>query len=330
MIRHALGNSICTLALVMLLSSSAPRLDTAPPTASITNKLIEAQLYLPDAKDGYYRGPRFDWSGVMSDLKYKNHTYFGQWFDTYSPTLHDAIMGPVDAFDAIGFAEAKPGERFLKIGIGTLVKPDDKPWHFAGQYEIVDPGKWKVKKKSDQVEFVHQHVWNDYGYTYTKVVRLEPGKPELTLLHTLKNTGSRVLETNVYNHNFFVIDKQPTGPDFNITFPFTLGGENKSPAGIGELQGNRIVYQRVLGKGETLLYAPLTGFGDSAKDNQVTIENRKTGAGVKISCDLPITRMVYWSASTTVCPEPFSKIKVNPGEELSWKNVYEFYIVEPQ
>src|SRR5687767_2853137 len=91
--------------LFILITAGAPV--ATFPEATISNGMIVAHLYLPDAKEGYYRGPRFDWSGVISDLKYKDHTYFGQWFDTYSPTLHDAIMGPVDAFDAIGFTEAK-------------------------------------------------------------------------------------------------------------------------------------------------------------------------------------------------------------------------------
>lgn len=314
--------AFCTLTLLVLLTAS-----TTPdfPEATITNGLIEARLYLPDVKQGYYRGARFDWSGVVYHLKYKDHTYFGQWFEKYSPTLHDAIMGPVDAFDPIGFADAKPGDSFLKIGIGTLLKPDDKPYHYAAAYEIQDNGNWRVERESDQVEFVQQHAWKDYGYTYTKTLRLEPGKPELTLHHTLKNTGSRALETSVYNHNFFVIDQQPTGPDFNIIFPFNLTGELKSQEGIGELQDNRIVYKRVLAKGESVLFVPLLGFGDSAKDNQVTIENRKTGAGVRISCNLPIERLVYWCASTTVCPEPFSRIQVAPGGEITWSNVYKFY-----
>jgi len=326
-------NVICALTL-LLLTATAPDRRYAPggkpkefPEATITNGLIEAHVYLPDTKDGYYRGARFDWAGVVSSLVYNEHSYFGQWFEHYSPTLHDAIMGPVDAFYPVGFDEAKPGDSFLKIGIGTLLRPDDKPYHFSTPFEIQDYGKWKVKRKKDQVEFVHEHVWKEYGYVYTKILRLEPGKPELTLLHTLKNTGSRVLETNVYNHNFFVIDQQPTGPDFTITFPFPLAGEGKGPVGIGELQGNSIVYNRVLAKGENFYCSPLLGFGDSAKDNQVTIENRKTGAGVKISCDLPIARIVYWSAPATVCPEPYSNIRVAPGEEISWKNVYEFYIL---
>ena len=65
------------------------------PQAEISNGIMKASLYLPDAKEGYYRGTRFDWSVVISSLEYKGHSYFGQWFVDYSPTKHDAIMGPV-------------------------------------------------------------------------------------------------------------------------------------------------------------------------------------------------------------------------------------------
>ncbi len=47
------------------------------PSAKITNGLITATLHLPDAQKGYYRGTRFDWSGVMPSLEYKGHQYFG-------------------------------------------------------------------------------------------------------------------------------------------------------------------------------------------------------------------------------------------------------------
>ena len=35
-----------------------------PPQAEITNGQIRVKLYLPDARNGYYRATRFDWSGV--------------------------------------------------------------------------------------------------------------------------------------------------------------------------------------------------------------------------------------------------------------------------
>jgi len=107
------------------------------PEAEISNGLIKAGLYLPDPDNGYYRGSRFDWSGVMASLDYKGHHYFGQWFTEYSPTLHDAILGPVEAFDPVGYNEAKTGEPFLKIGIGILSKTDESPYAFAKPYPIV-------------------------------------------------------------------------------------------------------------------------------------------------------------------------------------------------
>ncbi|MGC2656331.1 MAG: hypothetical protein WA324_00025, partial [Bryobacteraceae bacterium] len=50
------------------------------PKAEISNSEIQAKIYLPDAARGYYRGTRFDWSGVLYTLQYKNHNYYGPWF----------------------------------------------------------------------------------------------------------------------------------------------------------------------------------------------------------------------------------------------------------
>ena len=50
-----------------------------PPKADISNQWIRAKLYLPDVQNGYYRGARFDWSGVIASLEYAGHNYFGRW-----------------------------------------------------------------------------------------------------------------------------------------------------------------------------------------------------------------------------------------------------------
>ena len=145
----------------------------------------------------------------MPELEYQGHSYFGQWFEKYSPTLHDAIVGPVDAFTPIGYEEAKAGENFLKIGIGLVTKAEEKPYSFVTPYTIANYGVWKVKKKSDEVTFTHTLKDNVYAYEYKKTVQLPKGKPEMVLLYSLKNTGKQAIETTVYNHNFFVMDKQP-------------------------------------------------------------------------------------------------------------------------
>ena len=78
-----------------------------------------------------------------------------------------------------------------------------------------------------------------YAYSYTKVVRLAPGRPEMTIAHRLRNTGTKAITTNVYNHNFVVLDRQPIGPDFVVKFPFPLipGARGRGPAPTGAAPG---------------------------------------------------------------------------------------------
>jgi hypothetical protein len=141
-------------------------------------------------------------------------------------------MGPVEEFGPLNYNEAKPGENFIMIGIGILKKPDEKDHDRFGYYQIVDHGKWKVRTKSDQVQFIHKLDHDGYSYEYSKTVRLLKDKPVLEVSHILKNTGNKTITTNMYNHNFLVIDNQPIGPDFVMTFPYNIKGEGQ---GIGTI-----------------------------------------------------------------------------------------------
>jgi hypothetical protein len=220
-------NRFYTILALLAVFAMAAKPNEPFPEARIKNGLITARLYLPDTSTGYYRGSRFDWSGVIPELEYRGHTYFGQWFEKYSPTLHDAIMGPVEDFYPIGYDEAKVGESFLKIGIGMVAKPQEAKYFFANPYVITNSGSWKTGKKSDQVEFIHTLNDKDYGYQYTKIVYLEKNKPVMVLSHKLKNTGNRPIETNVYNHNFLVLDKEPVGTSYVLKVPFRLSGQEQ-------------------------------------------------------------------------------------------------------
>jgi hypothetical protein len=295
------------------------------PQTEISNGLIQAKIYLPDSKEGYYRGTRFDWSGNMPSLKFAGHEYFGQWFTDYSPEIHDVIMGPVEDFTSPDYQEVKPGENFLKIGVGVLTKPDDKPYDFARLYTVVNPGKWTIKSEADQVTFSHELKDKAFSYKYEKSVQLVKGKPELVLIHTLKNTGTRTIETSVYDHNFFVMDNQPVGPAYSITVPWNIKGTGQGIGELAEIKANQILYLRNVNSGENVFCSPLEGFGSTAKDYDFRIENKTVGAGVRITCDQPILKLNFWCCSTTLCPEPYIGIKVHPGKEITWKIHYEFY-----
>ncbi len=298
------------------------------PRAEISNGIIKARLYLPDTEDGYYMGTRFDWSGVISSLEYKGHNYFGQWFEKYSPTIHDAIMGPVEEFSPMGYDEADPWGNFVKIGVGVLTKPVDKKYSSFTLYPIVDPGYWEIEKKADEVQFMQELNNENYSYEYTKSVKLVKGKPEMVISHVLKNTGNLTIETDVYNHNFFVIDNQSTGTGLTLTFPVDISGTGNGIGDIAELQGNKVIFKRDLVRGESIYCRSLEGLNDSLIDYDIKIENHISGAGARIRSDQPLSKMVLWGCSTTLCPEPYIYIKVKPGKEFKWSYFYEFYVSE--
>lgn len=304
---------------------------TDAPSAEIGNGIVKAKLYLPNSDRGYYRGTRFDWSGVIASLEYKGHNYFGVWFPHYDPKLHDAITGPVEEFRAaegpeggLGFAEAKPGETFVKIGVGVLRKPDTEPYTFARTYDLVNPGKWVSRPESDRVEFI-QDLEDDSGYSYhyEKTVRLLRNKPELVLEHKLTNRGKRTIETDVYDHDFYVIDGTPTGPGFAVKFVFAPKAESDFK-GLAEIRGNDLVYLKTL-EGKESAASFLKGFGPSVKDYDIRVENSTSKAGVRQIGNRPISAMNFWSIRTTVCPEAYIHIKVNPGQSMRWAIHYQFY-----
>ena len=298
------------------------------PEARITNGPVKATILLPDAGHGYYRGTRFDWSGAIASLEYQGHNYFGKWFEKYDPKIHDAIMGPVEEFrtndSALGYDEAKPGETFVKIGVGVLRKQDDPAYKFTTNFEIVNGGKWTYKSSPNQVQFKHELTdASGYAYVYEKTVRLVKDKPQMIIEHRLKNTGKRTIETSVYNHNFFVIDGQPSGPDFTVTFPFAL----QTVADVSNTavaNGNKLTYVRELPTGESV-FTELKGYGSTARDYDIRVENTREKVGVHIVGDRPLSKLLFWSIRKTLCPEAYVSMKIDPGKTSEWKITYDFY-----
>jgi hypothetical protein len=313
------------------------------PSAEITNGTIRLKLYLPDAAKGFYRGTRFDWSGEIASLEYKGHDYYGPWFNAVDPKVHDyryagseiiaspcsAASGPVEEFQtngsALGWDEAKVGGTFIKIGVGVLRK-DEPNYDYVKQYEIVDPGKWTVERHHDSIEFVQELIdpSSGYGYVYRKTVRLVGGKAEMVLENTLKNTGRHAIQSEVYNHNFLVLDKQPPGPDFTISVPFQIRVPHPLNSELAQIRGNQFVYTKVL-QNEDMVQTLLEGFSSSPQDNEIRIENHRVGAGMRITGDHPLAKLNLWSIRAVLSLEPFISMTIEPGSEFSWKMSYEYY-----
>jgi hypothetical protein len=302
------------------------------PKAFITNGTVDAMIFLPDAVNGYNRASRFDWAGVVPCLAFKGHTYFGEWFTRYDPEIHDAITGPVEDFrtgeneTAIGYDAAKPGEPFVKIGVGGLRKLTDKPYSFAVHYPIVDGGQRTTKISKRSIVFTQRLKGpNGVAYLYTKTLTLDPHGAILNLEHTIKNIGTATIDTEVFDHNFFVIDKHATDPDMVVHFKFPpVPIPPFSPKAA--IQGNDLVYLSGLEtKPREAVVGYMTGYSDKVSDFDITVENQKTKVGVELTSDQPMSKFHFWSPSTTICPEAYVHLVIPPGKSGHYTLHYRFF-----
>jgi hypothetical protein len=326
------------LTLMSLISSlPAAAQANAAPQWPIENSAVKAVVYLPDAQKGFYRGTRFDWSGVIGDLEYAGNRYYGPWFTQTDPAVSDfvyrgndivagpcsAITGPVEEFGVLGFDEAKAGGVFLKIGVGILRKPDDAAYSGYRLYEIVNGGTWSVKKSKDAVEFTQKldDTASGYGYEYHKRISLVAHKPQMEIEHSFHNTGKQAIHTMVYDHNFLVLDQRPTDAGYSVTLPFAIASTHPPTNGLAEIRKNQIVYLKTL-EGQDTVYMPIQGFGASVDDYKIRIENSHAKAGMTITADRPLAKMALWSIRSVLSLEPFVDVSTEPGSSTSWKYTY--------
>lgn len=313
------------LAALLLMTLAQEDPTTPPPQAEIANGRITATVYLPDAAAGYYRGTRFDWSGAIASLRVDGHEYFGPWFERHDPLLHDGITGPVEEFQAgsssVGYDEAAVGGTFVRIGVGHVRKPEEPAYRRFATYEIADPGTWTVERAPDALVFVHRlGDGNGYAYVYRKTLRLDGDT--LVIDHALRNTGRKPIATQVYNHNFFTLDRLPTSEAVEVDFAFQPTAA-RPVAPLASLDGTRLRFARALGPKENV-FTEMSGFGATAADYDFRLTQRATGATVRITGDRPLTALVFWAAPRTACPEPYVDASVAPGQETTWRTTYAF------
>lgn len=312
------------------------------PEAVLSNNQIRLRVYLPDPERGFYRSTRFDWSGVIASLEHQGHQYYGPWFTGTDPGVRDfiyksdteliaspqsAITGPAEEFSRPqGFADAAPGGTFVKVGVGVLRKKDDAAYSAYANYDIASTGEWQVEESPGRIDFTQivKDPTGAYSYEYRKVLRVTAGRPELVIEHSLKNTGTKSIETPQYNHNFLTLDGAATGPELAIVTTFPIKTSQPPDPAMAVIKGNEIQYTKTL-TGEERVTFSLEGFGKDAKSYDLRVENRKTGAGVRITGNRPLARLPLWSIRSVLSIEPFVDVTTAPGQTTSWTYTYTYY-----
>lgn len=273
----------------------------------------------PLAKEPYYRGTRFDRSGIILSLEHAGHVFVRPWFREYDPYMHDAVSGPAEEFTQIGYDAAFPGENFLKIGVGWL-KRNYAPYDRFKLYEVVDSGHISVEKEAGSALFT-QILPGCYDYS-KRVLIPEEGK--LRLEHSLKNTGGSPLDFYVYSHNFFMLDGKPVNGNTRIILSFKPIGDWRAKYDCVRLADFGIAFDRALAEGESVFMGNLREAETSKVPFTFVLADYETRMTVSGTCDRKIDYSVFWANPDVACIEPYMPLHVLPGETAEWTLEYLF------
>lgn len=300
------------------------------PLRVMKSKYLTVTVLLPDAGKGYYRGTRFDWSGIIGQVEYQGHTFFKEWKTTkgekallvHDPFNPDAGTGTAEEFrDPLGYDDGKAGTPFLKVGVGVLERTDDQPYHWSARYKVIEPGKWTVEATTNSISFL-QSISTGFGYAYEyeKTIHLSVGSPELIISHKLKNTGKRIIRGNPYCHNFFTLDKHAVGPDYVLEFPKPVSPIDDFGKSVnwGE---KHLWLNRELKDGEWI-----GGHLDPSLSRNYRLSDKKSGISVEVISDVDPGPFFIILFRHSFSVEPMVLFEIKPGESFTWNRTYKFNI----
>ena len=126
-------------------------------------------------------------------------------------------------------------------------------------------------------------------------------------------------------HNFLSLDDERPGKGVVITMPYVIKTPQGKPnATLARVSGRQVRYLKTL-ESDDVVTAPLGGFGETAADNHIRIDNAKLGAGMAIVGDRPLLSANLWSIRTTIAVEPRVAVVVAPGSTFNWSSTYSYY-----
>tara|TARA_R110001583_G_scaffold184925_3_gene344534 strand:+ start:191 stop:1150 length:960 start_codon:yes stop_codon:yes gene_type:complete len=271
-----------------------------------------------------YNLSRFDWTGKITAVKFKNVYVTGaERMDVKNE--NDYGKGLYNEFGIerpIGYDEISKGEWFQKIGIG-LLKKDDEVYDFVKSYDI-QPAIFKVKKKSNKITiYCKSQMINGFSYELKKEIELFDSSFEIK--YSLQNTGKKTISTNEYIHNFLAINKDFMGSNYILTFPFqlkpklfekTFNPENKVEIGQREITFNNT-------PNEQFFFSNLSG--SEEVDASWELINTKSNIGISEKGSFKTTKVNLWGWSHVVSPELFFDINVLPGQFVEWTRTYNVF-----
>jgi len=292
------------------------------------NEHMALLVVRPDDSAGFNVASRFDRAGMVVAARSADGTsYFGPIVDPqkHDPTIDDHVAGTAGEFgmdSPLGYEQAKPGDTFVKVGVGVLRRVNDKPYFFRHNYWLVDAGQWEIESEGDRATMT-QTLGGPRGWSYVYRTRVELLENEagFVIHRTLTNTGDQRIVTDHYCHNFIVLDGRAVSPNYRLqlTPKHVVAEDRKVPEWVS-FDGHCLRLIRPLGSGKTLW---LSLQHSAANDDlwRAAVTNEQSG----VVCEqVPVPdRVVVYVKDPYMSVEPFIDIDLKPGRSMTWTARYE-------
>jgi len=292
----------------------------------LKNKQISLRLEKAGER---YRGSRFDWNGLVSQVRFRGTTVLGEekpLFKRNAARFGRGLHNEFGIKTCVGYDDCKAGEWFPKIGTGWLRK-DDKPYFFYTDYELEKLRfDCEVSGETGALFTCDSGERNGYGYRYTKEVVLE--EAGFRIRYNLENTGNKTLATEEYVHNFLCVGGRRMDSGYALSFPWKIDPsrlvENVNPDGIVSIEENRVL---VTGTTKKEFYLGGLSNGVTGKDGlagEWTLFHEPSGIRMTETGSFTPSGVHVWGARSVISPEVFFSFKIEAGNILSWERVYTF------
>lgn len=279
-----------------------------------------------------YQGSRFDWNGAIVSAKFDGIETLGEekTFGKRNPRLYGRGMhNEFGIRRPVGFDDCGRENLFPKIGTGWLYK-EEGPYRFHLLYALIMLDYTTTVDTANNKATFHCHSVeiNGYAFEYTKQIELNDSG--FSVSYTLKNTGSKLIETDEYVHNFIKINHKKISQDQELTFSWNINKdkllENVDPCNSLLIEGNSIKFANTPKKGKEFFLAGLTeGISEAEKANPSwTLTDNKNHIQITEKTDFCVSRVDLWGHAENISPEMFYSFSIKPGETTTWKRTIEY------
>lgn len=288
---------------------------------SLKNSLLAIEIQEPGKK---YHGSRFDWTGQITQIVYKNKHTFCTNETLDKSVINEYGRGLYNEFGIdtpVGYDECNINESFPKVGIGLLQKKADENYNFFKPYPVF-PATFATLQTENAVEFSCEiDPNNGYGYRLNKKIILSENT--CSVHYNLSNTGTKTITTNEYIHNFLSINNRPIDNNYVLKFSndIQMAGEKVNPEEKIVFNKNFISFKtNIL---EEFFFSNLI----PAPINRVSwkLENSIDKIGISESSNFSPLRINLWGKGHVISPEIFFEINLLPGQTIEWQRNYEVF-----